>query len=171
MGENDISTHKGGVGANIAAAIVAAQPEIEAVALNKVNPHFRSRYADLLAVRKAIIPVYAKHGLTISQVCRHIDGQHYIETLLIHKSGETMSSLWPIVAERAGPQSFGSAATYARRYGLSAIAMVACEDDDDGNGAEKSASKASPAPPVKVNPPPATTEKAVAADPFSLDDI
>lgn len=146
MNADDYSTPEHGIGKHIAAALCAAQPEIESAILNKENPHFHSRYADLLSVRRAVLPVYAKHGLTVSQVCRRIEGAHYIETILIHTSGETLSSLWPIIVERPGPHQFGSACTYARRYGLSAIALVACEDDDDANAANAAPVKTKPAP-------------------------
>jgi hypothetical protein len=102
-----------------------------------VNPAFRSRYADLSAVRDAIVPVFAKHGLAILQAPNtdEFSGFH-LETRLIHESGEEIVWTFPLPAEVNKMQQIGSAITYARRYTLSAIAGIASEEDDDANAAQ-----------------------------------
>jgi hypothetical protein len=121
---------------NLAAALAKAQAECQNVVMNKTNPHFRSRYADLAAVRDAIIPVFNKHGLSIIQAPTD-DGfaGFHLDTILIHSSGESMSWSFPLPHDVNKMQSIGSAISYARRYTLSAIAGVASEEDDDGNAA------------------------------------
>jgi hypothetical protein len=51
---------------------------------------------------------------------------------------------------KADPQGLGSAATYARRYALSAILGIVTDDDDDGNASSQPiadrAAQAKPAP-------------------------
>lgn len=104
--------------------------------MNKTNPHFRSRYADLAAVRDAIIPAFTKHGLSITQVPTNDGFEGFcLETRLIHSSGEEMVWKFPLPSDVSKMQSIGSAISYARRYTLSAIAAVASEEDDDGNAA------------------------------------
>jgi hypothetical protein len=104
--------------------------------MNKTNPHFRSRYADLAAVRDAIIPVFNRHGLSIIQAPT-TDGfsGFSLETRLMHESGEYLIYNFPLPADVNKMQAVGSAISYARRYTLSAIAGVASEEDDDGNAA------------------------------------
>lgn len=122
---------------NLAAALAKAQAECQNVTMNKTNPHFRSRYADLAAVRDAIIPVFSKYGLSIVQSPTADDGiGFYLETRLIHASGEEIVWRFPLPSDVSKMQSVGSAISYARRYTLSAIAAVASEEDDDGNAAQ-----------------------------------
>ena len=42
---------------NLYAALLAAQGEMPNAIINKTNPHFKNKYADLEAVREAAIPV------------------------------------------------------------------------------------------------------------------
>ncbi len=104
--------------------------------MNKTNPHFRSRYADLAAVRDAIVPIFNKHGISIIQ-SPNVDGfaGFNLETRLIHESGEEIVWNFPLPSDVTKMQAVGSAISYARRYTLSAIACIASEEDDDGNAA------------------------------------
>lgn len=124
---------------NLGAALARAQAECQNVAMNRTNPHFKSRYADLAAVRDAIIPVFSKHGLSIVQ-SPTADGNvgFCLETRLIHSSGEEIVWMFPLPSDVNKMQSIGSAISYARRYTLSSIAAVASEEDDDGNAAQNS---------------------------------
>jgi hypothetical protein len=56
-----------------------------------------------------------------------------LKTMLVHSSGEWMSSDWPICSldDMASPKRMGAALTYARRYALFALAGIAGEDDLD----------------------------------------
>lgn len=121
----------------LATALAKAQAECQNVAMNKSNPHFRSRYADLSAVRDAIVPVFAKHGLSILQA-PHMDNFEgfALETRLMHESGAEIVWKFPLPHDINKMQQVGSAITYARRYTLSAIAGIASEEDDDGNAAQ-----------------------------------
>lgn len=121
---------------NLAAALAKAQAECLNVVMNKTNSHFKSRYADLAAVRDAIIPVFNRHGLSIIQAPT-TDGfsGFSLETRLMHESGEYLIYNFPLPADVSKMHAVGSAISYARRYTLSAIAGVASEEDDDGNAA------------------------------------
>lgn len=119
--------------------LAAAQSEMDNAAFNKVNPHFKSKYADLAAVRAAVLPALNKHGFAVLQYTEVFNGEIQLVTELAHKSGESRQSRYPIA--HGTPQQQGSALTYARRYGLSAIAGIASEEDDDGNATEGLQSK------------------------------
>jgi hypothetical protein len=136
--------------AALAAALSAAQGAIEAASKGAVNPYFKSKYADLNALREVIREPLAANGLSITQFARTVsNGERVeVETMLMHSSGEYLRDTLVLPVGRkydkegeAMPvdvQSIGSAITYARRYALSSILSLAA-DDDDGNAAVGSA--------------------------------
>lgn len=120
----------------IAEALCAAQIEMRNPGFDATNPHFKSKFVSLAAVRNAVIPVLAKHGISVTQDLTTINGGIGCKTILTHKSGQYMA-FGPLVLPptKADAQGFGSAATYARRYSLMAIAGIVGDEDDDGNAA------------------------------------
>lgn len=125
--------------AKLATALALAQAEFKPIVKDKVvtTGTYKYRYADLASVRDAVTPSLAKNGLAIVQTFRPNGGVHqYVDTLLVHSSGESISSSYQIPAT-GKQQEIGSAITYARRYSLCAILGVVAEDDDDGNAADQ----------------------------------
>jgi len=118
------------------AALAKAQSEFKNAPLNKINPHFKSKYADLAAIRDTVTPALAKHDLCVFQTQTTIDGQPVNVTTIAHKDGGVIQSETPICADTSKPQPYGSALTYARRYGLASICNISAEDDDDTNAAQ-----------------------------------
>lgn len=129
--------------ATIAEALSAAQAEITDPAKDSVNPHFKSRYADLATVLKTVRPVLAKHGIALVQTTDLHDGQLVLVTRLLWRDEEILGR-YPVQPVKADPQGLGSAMTYARRYALQAIVGVAADDDDDGNAASAPAKQSAP---------------------------
>lgn len=126
-------------------ALAAALPELESAKKNKANPAFKSKYADLAAVIEAIEPV-TKHGLWYRQHTHENENGVQVETFYIHTSGEQMSAGTVFMpATKKDAQGFGSALTYARRYGLQTAFGLATEDDD-GNAAVKASQSRQSAP-------------------------
>lgn len=122
--------------ANLAAALQKAQTEMPKAKKSEANPFFKSKYAPLHEVMPLAIETLGKNGIAVMQLPSHIDGQSALTTILIHgPTGEYIASDQPLVLDKENPQGQGSAITYARRYSLmSAIGMVA-DEDDDGNAA------------------------------------
>lgn len=119
----------------LATALAKAQAEIKGAVKDATNPHFRSKYADLSSVVEAIRMPLAKHQLAYVQLTIPSDkNEVQVETILMHASGEWVSGIIAVPVAKNDAQGFGSALTYARRYGLSAAVGVAPEDDD-GNAA------------------------------------
>lgn len=116
--------------AALADALAKAQGEIENASKNAANPHFKSRYADLAEVLNTVRPVFAKHGLAVTQFPSFDGGVAHVETILTHSSGEWMSGIASAPVGKQDAQGVGSAVTYLRRYSLAAVAGVAQEDDD-----------------------------------------
>lgn len=121
----------------LAAALVKAQADLKNPAFDSSNPHFRSKFASLAQVRDTVTPALAKHGLTVTQLLGEAEGGIRCETVLIHSSGEWLSSVLFMPATKQDAQGYGSASTYARRYSLQAICGVVGDEDDDGNAASK----------------------------------
>lgn len=124
---------------DIAAALAKAQGEMKNAALNKVNPHFKSKYADLAGIRDAVVPVLSKHGIAVVQTLGFLDGYtgQTVTTRLIHTSGQWIESACGCGHSVKNMQEMGSAITYARRYSLSAICGIAADEDDDANAASQ----------------------------------
>jgi hypothetical protein len=119
----------------ISKAILAAQMEMGNATKGSSNPFFKSKYADLNAIREACIPALHKHGISCLQPTVHIDGKNFIKTILLHESGETFEGLTEIIYSKINDaQAQGSGITYARRYGLQSLLNIGA-DDDDGNKA------------------------------------
>ena len=121
----------------IVAALLNAQKQMGNAVKGANNPFFKSKYADLNAVREATMPLLNENGILVLQPMVTIDGVEYVKTVLLHESGETMESFTKILCKSQNdPQAYGSGVTYARRYGLQAFLSIGA-DDDDGNAASK----------------------------------
>jgi hypothetical protein len=134
--------HSDNVG-SLAAALAAAQGELQNAHRNSRNPHFRSTYADLAEIINTVRPVLARHGLAVVQVPSYVDGVASVETLLLHSSGEWVAGTSAAPVVKSDPQGVSSAVTYLRRFSLAAIACIASSDqeDDDGNAASAAPAK------------------------------
>jgi hypothetical protein len=124
----------------LAEALAKAQGVMQNAKKDSENPFFKSKYADLGCIIDAVRKPFADNGLSFSQLVEESnDDTAVVTTLLLHTSGEWLSSKLKLKPTKTDPQGIGSAITYARRYALSAIAGIASEDDDDGNKASEPA--------------------------------
>lgn len=134
----------------VTAAFIKAQRKFGPALKTSTNPHFRSRYADLSACVEAVIDALHDNGLAFSQVTHPCENGVIVETTLLHESGESMAfGKLHVPASKQDPQGYGSALTYARRYGLMTAFGLAPEDDD-GNAAVAATTKAAPKPKMRV---------------------
>ena len=118
----------------LAGALAKAQSEMGGVAKGKVNPFYKSSYADINSCIEACMPALNKHGLSISQGNRFCNTSgYYITTTLLHESGQWLrSEIRMPLTNKKDAQEIGSACTYGRRYGLTSMVGLA-QVDDDGN--------------------------------------
>lgn len=134
--------------AELATALSKAQGEILDASKGAENPYFKSKYADLAAVRSVIREPMAKHGLSLVQLPKTVDGGVEVQTMLLHSSGQYITSNLFMPAAKNDAHGIGSAITYARRYSIMSIMSLATEDDD-GNAAvdsvKRQPAKAAPA--------------------------
>jgi hypothetical protein len=122
----------------LAAALVAAHADIKGVVKSATNPYFKSKYATLESVVEAVKEPLLKRGIVVIQGLQDAENGVAVETMLLHTSGQWISSTLRLPASKEDAQGYGSACTYGRRYGLMAICGVPAEDDD-GNAATASA--------------------------------
>ena len=121
----------------LATALAKAQSEMKGAEKVSSNNFFNSKYADLHKVIESSFPSLNKHGLSVVQGNRfcNLTNSFYVTTMLLHESGEWIKSEIR-VSINPGKQSrnhaIGTAVTYGRRYGLSAICGIA-QFDYDGN--------------------------------------
>src|SRR5689334_4991482 len=126
-----------GIGA-IAGALAKAQAEL-------INPNKNGtatiagpggertfRYASLASGLDVVRKCLGAHEIAVMQTTSIEHGQIILTTLLVHASGEWVSSAWPVIpADEPSAQQKGIALTYARRYALFAAVGIAGEDDLD----------------------------------------
>ena len=129
--------------ANLAAALCLAQAQFKIAIKGKLNPFFKSKYADLQTVRDAAHDGLAANGLSVVQLPSGTGDAVVLQTMLIHKSGEWICDEGvvmrpvPTKLDQSGatgvtPQGVAAAITYARRAGLQAVLGVIADEDDDG---------------------------------------
>lgn len=117
----------------LAAALSALQGELSHVAKNSHG--YGYDYADLAAVLDVARPLLVKNGLSVTQLpAEAAEGTVALESVLLHSSGEWISSVYTMGVEKgknlSAAQAVGSVITYARRYAMAAMLGIAQTDDD-----------------------------------------
>ena len=129
--------------AAIATALAKAQIELSNPEKAMVGTVYNSRsespqsfrYASLSSGLDIVRKALGSHQIAIAQTT-DIDragGTLNLTTVLLHTSGEWISSHWPVcqLSETSAPRRMGAALTYARRYALFTMVGIAGEDDLD----------------------------------------
>lgn len=117
-------------------ALCAAQAEMKPAVKETVNPHLRSKYANLASVWEALRGPLTRHGLVVTHTLIMSEEQLTLTTALYHAaSGQCLTTDYPLAATRStGSQQLGAALTYARRYSLLLLVSATTDDDDDDDG-------------------------------------
>lgn len=134
----------------IATALAAMQAEMpvvpkaqRATVEMKNGGSFSYTYASMHDVTRIVYPLLAKHGLAFTCAPQvRPDGTATIDGILIHSSGESITSSLPVFGRTA--QEIGSSLTYARRYLLGCLTGVVTDDDEDGSLANNAAQLETP---------------------------
>lgn len=117
----------------LAKALVTCQGKLRNVHKDSTNPHYKSKYANLPDVLDLIRPVLTECGLSLFQMPVECGDTACLTTVLMHESGEHISSMMALRPVKHDPQGVGSALTYARRYAaMSMLGIAGTDDDDDG---------------------------------------
>lgn len=121
----------------LVSALSKAQSKMKPATFNRVNPHFKNRYADFTSCMDACRIPLSDNGLSVLQYCETVSDRLTLVTMLAHISGQWIKSQFPLNPMKMDSQSIGSAMTYAKRYSLSAMLGIVSdeEEDDDGEAA------------------------------------
>ena len=129
--------------AAIATALAKAQTELSnpekamvgTVYNNRSDSPQSFRYASLSSGLDIVRKALGGQQIAIAQTTDidRTNGTVNLTTLLLHTSGEWISSDWPVcqISETSAPRRMGAALTYARRYALFTMVGIAGEDDLD----------------------------------------
>ena len=129
----------------LALALSKTQSILKGAIKDSSNSFFKNKYADLASVWDACREPLAANGLSVVQMpCNDTPDSVALETILMHTSGQWISSVFSMPVSKHDAQAVGSAITYARRYALAAVVGIAPEDDD-GNLASGKSETAKPA--------------------------
>ena len=126
----------------LASALAKVQSQLPAVQKSKTatvrgttkagKPYeYDYAYATLEGVWDCCRQLLTDNGLAVSQTMQEADGHPHLETILLHTSGQWLSSSLPLIAT-ADPQQLGSCITYMRRYALASLVGIVADEDDDG---------------------------------------
>ena len=126
---------------DLAGALSKAQATMTGAKKSAANPFFKSKYSDLAEVMQAISAPFADNDLCFVQGAEVKDNLISVKTRIIHASGQWIESDTVLPPTKNDAQGYGSAITYAKRYGLQALAGVPSVDDD-GNAAVQHAKPA-----------------------------
>ena len=115
----------------ISVALLTAQKEIGSAKKGSENPFFHSKYDDLGSVMETCKEKLNNNGILVLQPIDSDENGVYVETTLLHESGEWISASMRISPKSdTNPQDQGSAISYARRYSLQSMVFIPAEDDD-----------------------------------------
>ena len=129
--------------AAIATALAKAQTELSNPEKAMVGTVYNARsdspqsfrYASLSSGLDIIRKTLGGQQIAIAQTTDidRANGTVNLTTVLLHTSGEWISSDWPVcqLSETSAPRRMGAALTYARRYALFTMVGIAGEDDLD----------------------------------------
>src|ERR1700731_4449002 len=129
--------------AAIATALAKAQTELSnpekamigTVYNNRSDSPQSFRYASLSSGLDIVRKTLGGQQIAIAQTTDidRASGTVNLTTVLLHTSGEWISSDWPVcqLSETSAPRRMGAALTYARRYALFTMVGIAGEDDLD----------------------------------------
>jgi hypothetical protein len=121
--------------AKLDAALAKAQGEFPAAIKDSNNPAFKTKYADLSAIMKAIRPALTKHGLSLTQWPVHSeDNRVHMVTRIAH-AGEWIRGTFSMPCDKQNAHGYGSIIMYLRRYCAGSCLGVITDLDDDGNAA------------------------------------
>jgi len=117
---------------NLAKALITFHVKVDKIRKDAKNPFFKSTYASLSNILDSIKEPLIESGLSIVQFPT---GENGLTTILMHVSGEWISSEYQMRPVKDDPQGRGSCLTYQRRYCIASVLSLNIDEDDDGNKA------------------------------------
>lgn len=116
-------------------AILYVQKNAHKIVKDSENPHFKSKYAELPDIWKAIEGAMGEVGLRVRNrldVCGEL-GDTFTTDIVHIETGQMETSTCRIILQKPNAQNLGSFVTYMRRYNLTMMLNLMIVEDDDGN--------------------------------------
>lgn len=111
-------------------ALIKVKSKLKGVAKTSDNPYFKSKYADLNSYIEAVEDLLAENDLILLQPTGIDDQGTFVETSIVHTSGQFISASMRLVLKTQDMQQAGAAVTYGRRFTLGSLLSMKAEDDD-----------------------------------------
>ncbi len=122
---------------DLVAALSKAQGAYPSIGADRENPYFKSNYADLDMILKAVRPMLAENGLSLTQDTRFsADGSTVLHTRIYHATGQWIETRARILPVKNTPQEYGSCLTYNKRYSAMALLGITVAKDPTDDDAE-----------------------------------
>ena len=118
---------------DLASALCSAKKMFHTPKKSGHNPHYNSAFSTFNDIKDATALSLADNGLTVSHFPISEDERVGIKTILLHTSGQFISSSFSIKLNRNSEQDVGKIITYFKRYSLGAILGIEGEIDTDGD--------------------------------------
>lgn len=132
-------------------AMAAAQKDFKDAERDRDNPFFDSTYSTMAAILAACREAMAKNGIAVFQATEDTGDEHITVTTMLSCEDQWLKTalkvrVMAMVTDKGDretgqakvravtPQAMGSASTYACRYALRSLVVVASEDDDGNAG-------------------------------------
>lgn len=119
----------------LAEAMIQVQQTLSPALKDAENTFTNSRYATLHSIMNTCRDALLEYGIWLTQYPVSVEANQLgLVTKIVHaETGQWQASLLTMPLPKNDPQGYGSAMTYARRYGLSALIGIVTENDDDGD--------------------------------------
>ena len=130
--------------AELNTALAKAYSEYSPITYNRINPYYKSEYADLEVIMDMVRPILAKNGLVVTQrTLLEVSGTTILQTRLWHSTGQWIESRARIIPSKNDYHTYGSAMSYMKRYQIMAMLNITVTDDiaDDDAELQQASSK------------------------------
>ena len=114
-------------------ALVKAQSEMTSAVASGTNPHFKSEYAPLDEVIKAVKKPLNSNGIFFLQKVYVADNGQCVETEFHGHDSVLKGGKVFVKCDKSTAQGYGSSLSYAKRYSLQTACGLPTGDDDDAN--------------------------------------
>ena len=116
-----------------------AQTEYPRIGNNKINPFFKSEFADYNSIMSEVRPVLSKNGLVLTQytVINKVTGERLLHSRLMHSSGQWIETREKILPEKNDDQKWASTVTFKKRHQAMALLNITIDKDKYDDDAEE----------------------------------
>jgi len=112
-------------------ALIKCQSELKSITFDAINPHFKAKYLTLAGIQDFTRQILFNNDLAVIQSIEFDEQKSFVQTCLVHSSGQMISFNSPLIIGKNDMQGLGSAITYAKRYALSSLLSISGDDEDD----------------------------------------